>query len=85
MNVPQPDDDDHEPSHEAITISVTSHLYTAMSVNTGVDSIAKHSVSSAIMKPRSGLTCKYARGGNARNCYLRHRENSGRQPIHTGL
>ena len=53
MNVPQPDDDDHEPSYEAITISVTSHLYTAMSVNTGVDSIAKHSVSSATKKPVS--------------------------------
>ena len=53
MNVPQPDDDDHESSYEAITISVTSHLYTAMSVNTGVDSIARHSVSSATKKPVS--------------------------------
>ena len=53
MNVPQPDDDDHESSYEAITISVTSHLYTAMSVNTGVDSVAKHSVSSATKKPVS--------------------------------
>ena len=53
MNVPQPDDDDHESSYEAITISMTSHLYTAMSVNTGVDSIAKHLVSSATKKPIS--------------------------------
>ena len=53
MNVSQPDDDDHESSFEAITISVTSHLYTAMSVNTGVDSIMKHSVSSATKKPVS--------------------------------
>ena len=51
MNVSQPDD--HESSHEAITISMTSHLYTAMSVNTGVDSITKLSVSSATKKPVS--------------------------------
>ena len=51
MNVSQPDD--HEFSHEAITIRVTSHLYTAMSVNTGVDSITKLLVSRATKKPVS--------------------------------
>ena len=48
MNVSQPDD--HEVSQEAITIRVTSHLYTAMSVNTGVDSITKLLVLSAAKK-----------------------------------
>ena len=51
MNVSQPDD--HEVSQEAITIRVTSHLYTAMSVNTGVDSIVKLLVLSATKKPVS--------------------------------
>ena len=51
MNVSQLDG--HESSHEAIKISVTSHLYTAMSVNTGVDSSAKLSVTSATKKPVS--------------------------------
>ena len=53
MNVSQADDDDHESSYEAITISATSHLYTAMSVNSGVDSITKLSVLSATKKPVS--------------------------------
>ena len=48
MNVSQPDD--CEVSQEAITIRVTSHLYKAMSVNTGVDSIAKLSALSATKK-----------------------------------
>ena len=48
MNVSQPDD--HKFSQEAITIRVTSHLYTPMSVNTGVDSIVKLSDSSATKK-----------------------------------
>ena len=51
LNVSHPDD--HESSHEAITISMTSHLYTAMSIDTGVDSITKLSVSSATEKPVS--------------------------------
>ena len=51
MNVSQPDD--HEVSQEAITIRVTSHLYTAMSVDTGVDSITKLSVLSATKTPVS--------------------------------
>ena len=51
MNVSQLDD--HEVSQEAITIRVTSHLYTAMSVNTGLDSITKLSVLSAVKKPVS--------------------------------
>ena len=51
MNVSQLDD--HESSHKAIAISMTSHLYTVMSVNTGVDSIAKLLVLSATKKPVS--------------------------------
>ena len=55
MNVSQPDD--HEVSQEellqAITIRVTDHLYMAMSVNTGVDSITKLSVLNVAKKPVS--------------------------------
>ena len=51
MNVSQLDN--HEFSQEAIPIRVTSHLYTAMSGSTGVDSIAKLLVLSATKKPVS--------------------------------